>query len=73
MKVRFMKNPGLDKQSYNAAWEPVLQHMEIPLTALSASNPTFDLASTQEIRLRFDQQPEGVIIFDDIGVTGPGP
>ena len=67
MKVRYMKNAALNDERYNSAWEPVLQHFELPLKTLAASNPAFDLDSIRQLVLRFDRQPEGVIILDDIG------
>jgi hypothetical protein len=69
MRVQFLKNKALNDERYNSSWEPILQHFELPLAAIAASNPSFDLESTREIRFRFDQAPEGVIILDDIGIA----
>jgi len=67
VRVRYLKNEAQNKQQYNEDWEPVLQYVEIPLTAFIAANPDFDLSTTSTIRFRFDQATEGVLILNDIG------
>ena len=71
MRVQYMKHSGLNKQQYESEWEAVLQHVELPLARFVAGNPAFDLSSVTKLRFLFDQQSEGVVILDDIGVL-PG-
>lgn len=67
MRVRYMKNEVLNKETYESDWEAVLQHAEIPLSLFVENNVEMDLAAISQIRFRFDQQPEGVVILDNIG------
>jgi hypothetical protein len=71
MRVQYMKHSGLNKEWYESEWEAVLQHVELPLAVFVANNPMLDLSSVVRVRFRFDQQPEGVVILDDIGIL-PG-
>ncbi len=68
LRVQFMKPESLNNRRYNSAWEPVLQAVEVPLSAFVAANPELDLSTTRYVRFRFDRTPEGVVILDDIGV-----
>jgi hypothetical protein len=65
--VRYLKNAKRNREQYNADWEPVLQHLEIPLSALLERDPQLQLDALRFVRLRFDRSPEGVLIFDHIG------
>jgi hypothetical protein len=73
VRVRFLKNKALNEELYNADWEPVLQFVEIPFDAFVSRNPQFDLSTTNQIRFRFDQAAEGVLIFDQIGTAALNP
>ena len=44
MKVRYLKNSALNDKRYNATWEPVLQHLQLPMAVFSAANPQLDLS-----------------------------
>ena len=66
LKVRYLKSERLNKASYNSDWEPVLQHVEVPLTALGVAGN--DGQPIRRLRFRFVGQPAGVVLLDDIGV-----
>ena len=68
MRVQYMKHSALNKEWYESEWEAVLQHVELPLAVFVADNPTLDLSSVARIQFRFDQEPEGVLVLDDIGI-----
>jgi hypothetical protein len=67
VRVRYLKNAKRNREQYNADWEPVLQHLEIPLSAMMERNPQLQLDALRFVRLRFDRSSEGVLIFDHIG------
>lgn len=67
VRVRYLKNAARNREQYNADWEPVLQHVEIPLSALLAREPQLQLDALRFVRLHFDRSPEGVLILDRIG------
>jgi hypothetical protein len=68
MRVQYMKNAALNEESYESEWEAVLQHAELPLSLFAATNNALDLSAIAKIRFRFDQEPEGVVILDNIGL-----
>lgn len=63
-KVQYLKHRGENDERYNDAWEPVLQYLELPLSAIGGDTPD----RIRAIRLRFDQMPGGVVIVDDLGI-----
>ncbi len=66
LKVQYLKSKRLNKERYNAEWEPVLQVVEAPLARLlPAGTHTADI---RYLRLRFDGSQSGVVILDDIGI-----
>jgi dienelactone hydrolase len=69
VRVRYLKNHALNKERYKAEWEPVLQFVQIPFHAFRQANPAFDLSATRTVRFRFDRDPEGILIIDDIGTA----
>ncbi len=67
LKVRYLKNEAENKSRYKSDWEPVLQQLEIPFSALGG-----DPGRVRAISIGFGQMPSGVVIIDDIGVrTAP--
>ncbi len=63
LKVRYLKNEAENKSRYNSEWEPVLQQLEIPFSALGG-----DPRQVRVINISFEPMPSGVVILDDIGV-----
>ena len=69
-RVRYLKHEGDNEDRYKADWEPVLQLLEVPLGALlNGADP----GTVRELRIRFSDMAEGVVILDDIGVRRTGP
>lgn len=68
LRVQYLKSERLNKETYNAVWEPVLQHMEIPLQRLLTADGSAAVPGIRYIRLRFGQTRSGVVIVDDIGL-----
>ncbi|MCB9452973.1 MAG: MFS transporter [Anaerolineaceae bacterium] len=62
VSVRLQKTPF-------GSWStmPVLQHVELPLSAFIAENPDFDPTAIDTVWLVFDRTPSAVVIVDDIG------
>ncbi|MAG57742.1 MAG: hypothetical protein CMJ83_15755 [Planctomycetes bacterium] len=50
-------------------FEPVLQTVEIPFSALREATPTLDVAALSTIRFVLDLTPKAVIILDRVGLT----
>ncbi|MDX1482230.1 MAG: hypothetical protein R3315_11170, partial [Woeseiaceae bacterium] len=67
-RVRYLKHEGENEARYNDPWEPVLQHVEIPLTDLACEDEPVNI---EAIDVRFAAAPEGVVILDDIGLRYP--
>lgn len=67
LRVRQLKNASATKDEYKSDWEPVLQHVEVPLAAFPEIEPT----TLQHVRLRFDGNAPGVVLLDDIGFRRP--
>ena len=64
-RVQYLKHRRENDERYNDAWEPVLQYLELPLSALTGGE---DPGAISAIRLRFDQMPAGVVIVDELGI-----
>jgi len=67
LRVQQLKNAAATKEEYKSDWEPVLQYLEVPVTAFAG----IDTAALRIIRLRFDRQQPGVLLVDDIGLRSP--
>ena len=67
LRVQQLKNASATKAEYKSDWEPVLQHVEVPLAAF----PEVEPAALQHVRLRFDGNAPGVVLLDDIGFRRP--
>lgn len=65
LEVQYLKHKGENDRRYNDSWEPVLQVLDIPLTALTGDGSVADIGA---IRLRFDQMPSAVVLLDEIGI-----
>lgn len=52
--------------------EIVMRGYRLPLAAFLESNPRLDLSNLRYLRFDFDRSPEGSIVLDDMGITGPG-
>ncbi len=70
LRVQYLKSERLNNERYNAEWEPVLQHIEVPLRQL-LSDDDDDATGIRYLRLRFGQTGPGVVLLDDIGVRRP--
>lgn len=68
LRVQYLKSETLNKESYKSSWEPVLQHLEIPLDVLRSVAADGTPLPIESLSLRFAGVPEGVVIVDDIGV-----
>jgi len=71
LKSRFTK---MSKESkiYGKSYEPTLQVFELPFFRFSEASPEFDPALLKKISFIFDQNEEGVVILDRIGIgTAP--
>ena len=68
IKSRVLKINFLDEKDHS---ENIFQTFFFDLGKLSALNPNFRSALLHEIRFEFDQNEEGVIILDQLGVTEP--
>jgi len=68
IKSRVLKINFLDEKDHS---ENIFQTFFFDLEKLSALNPNFRSASLHEIRFDFDQNEEGVIILDQLGVGKP--
>ena len=67
LRVQYLKPRRLNDSEYNSDWEPVLQTVDVPLVAFTGANPDLQLETARVLRFRFDQQPEGIVIMDNIG------
>jgi dienelactone hydrolase len=73
VRTRFLKDPSLDTERYRSTWEPVLQTVEIPLSAFAG--PSGPGAHGGLVALRFEPAgpPGSVLWLDRIGwADGPG-
>lgn len=72
VRVQYLKNQAANKANYNAVWEPILQHVEIPLEAFAQQRSGLNLTAVSSIQFRFDQEDEGALILDEVGFAdGP--
>ncbi len=70
LKTRFTKFAFLDKQMIGADWEVQLQTYHFPLELFSKKNAEFNVAAISSIKFIFDQTDYGVVVVDEIGVSG---
>ena len=71
LRVQYLKSERLNEERYNAEWEPVLQHMEVPLRQLLPDDDD-GVTGIRYLRLRFGQTGPGVVLLDDIGLRRSG-
>ena len=69
LKTRFTKFKFLEEDMIGADWEVQLQSYHFPLALFKKQNPGFDLNQIVSIQFIFDQNPYGVVIIDDIGLS----
>ncbi|MFK7831072.1 MAG: alpha/beta hydrolase family protein [Congregibacter sp.] len=69
VRVLYLKNATRNEKDYKADWEPVLQHIELPLDAFKRVNQDFDIAGLAAIRFVFDRTAQGNLLLDDVGVS----
>jgi len=65
LEVQYLKHKEENDERYNDSWEPVLQLLDVPLTALTGGSAATDITA---IRLRFSEMPSAVVVVDEIGV-----
>ena len=70
LKTRFTKFKFLDKDMIGNDWEVQLQTYHFPMQAFSNTNPEFNVESIRSIKFIFDQTEYGVVVLDEIGVSG---
>ncbi len=70
LKTRFTKFKFLDKDMIGNDWEVQLQTYHFPMQTLSNINPEFNVESIRSIKFIFDQTDYGVVVLDEIGVSG---
>lgn len=70
LKTRFTKFKFLDKEMIGNDWEVQLQTYHFPMKTLSDINPEFNVESISSIKFIFDQTDYGVVVLDEIGVSG---
>ena len=70
LQVQYLKHKEENDDRYNDSWEPVLQALDIPLTALAAGAAAEDISA---IRLRFGEMPSAVVLLDEIGIRESKP
>jgi len=70
LKTRFTKFKFLDKDMIGNDWEVQLQTYHFPMQAFSNTNPEFNVEAISSIKFIFDQTEYGVVVLDEIGVSG---
>ncbi|WP_405414859.1 hypothetical protein [Maribacter sp. Asnod1-A12] len=70
LKTRFTKFKFLDKEMIGEDWEVQLQTYHFPMQAFSNINPEFNVEAISSIKFIFDQTEYGVVVLDEIGVSG---
>ncbi|WP_396634524.1 hypothetical protein [Maribacter sp. R86514] len=70
LKTRFTKFKFLDKDMIGNDWEVQLQTYHFPMQAFSIINPEFNVEAIRSIKFIFDQTEYGVVVLDEIGVSG---
>ena len=68
LKVRYLKSERLNKERYKADWEPVLQHLEVPLAEITTLGDDGRFVPVSSLTFRFAGDADGVVILDDIGL-----
>lgn len=71
LRVKYLKPAALNEERYKTDWEPVLQHVEIPLAAFAANGSGPHLTELSSMRFRFRAGTPGVAILDDVGFLLP--
>ncbi len=69
LKSRFTKFEFLEEDMVGADWEVQYQTYHFPLAQFKKQNPEFKLSEIVSIQFIFDQNPYGVVLIDDIGVS----
>ncbi|WP_133687545.1 cation diffusion facilitator family transporter [Maribacter spongiicola] len=70
LKTRFTKFAFLDKQMIGADWEVQLQTYHFPMKTFYIINSEFNVDAISSIKFIFDQTDYGVVVLDEIGVSG---
>ena len=70
LKTRFTKFAFLDKEMIGEDWEVQLQTYHFPIALFSQDNPEFNAEEISAIKFIFDQCEYGVVVLDEIGVSG---
>ena len=70
LKTRFTKFKFLDKEMIGDDWEIQLQTYHFPLSVFTSKNPDFNIEQVKSLKFIFDQSDYGVVIVDEIGVSG---
>lgn len=70
LKTRFTKFAFLDKEMIGEDWEVQLQTYHLPLEKFTSINPELNLEEVSNITFIFDQTDYGVMVLDEIGVSG---
>lgn len=65
LKVQYLKHKEENDARYNDSWEPVLQVLDVPLSALTDGAAPGEISA---FRLRFEQMPSAVVMLDEIGI-----
>ena len=70
LKTRFTKFEFLEEDMIGKDWEVQLQTYHFPIQSFTTKNPDFNLGQLDTIEFIFDQTPYGVVVLDEIGVSG---
>ena len=70
LKTRFTKFKFLDKDMIGEDWEVQLQTYHLPMQRFTTVNPEFAAKDVASIKFIFDQTDYGVVVLDEIGVSG---
>lgn len=70
LKTRFTKFKFLDKDMIGEDWEVQLQTYHLPMQRFITANPEFAAKNVASIKFIFDQTDYGVVVLDEIGVSG---
>lgn len=70
LKTRFTKFKFLDKDMIGEDWEVQLQTYHLPMQRFITANPEFAAKDVASIKFIFDQTDYGVVVIDEIGVSG---
>ncbi|WP_339666204.1 hypothetical protein [Maribacter arcticus] len=70
LKTRFTKFKFLDKEMIGDDWEIQLQTYHFPLHIFTTKNGKFNMEQLKSLKFIFDQTDYGVVVVDEIGVSG---